>query len=164
MFRAEPGVTIFRSDILLGDYTGSGVAGSCTHANDMAVFCAEDEISQCQNGDIRLAGSGSTKTEGRLEMCLNDRWGTVCDDSWHVTASAVTCRLLGMYGGEIVSASQFGDAEDLPILVDDVKCAGSESNLLSCPQLPLGMENNCVHSEDVAIRCTGIHTSFTFPG
>ena len=42
-----------------------------------------------------------------------------------------------------------------PILVDDVKCTGSESNLLSCPQLPLNTTNDCNHAEDIALKCDG---------
>ena len=55
--------------------------------------------------------------------------------------------------GETVSADSYGDASGIPILLDDVKCTGSESNLLSCPQLPLGSAHDCTHTEDVAIVC-----------
>ena len=161
LFMAASDTPIYTSDTLGGNYKGSSTPdASCTHANDMIVFCAEEEVTGCMTGDIRLAGVQSSQTEGRLEVCLNGEWGTVCDDSWHVTASAVTCNLLGMYGGEAIGANGFGDAEDLPILMDDVKCEGSESSLLSCPQLPLVMEHNCAHSEDVAIRCTGTLFSY----
>ena len=157
LFPATSETLIYTSDILLGDFTGPAppTGTGCTHADDMTVFCQEEEFYECHTGDIRLAGTGSTTTEGRLEICVNDKWGTVCDDSWHVTASAVACKVLGMFGGEVVGASQFGDVEDLSILLDDVKCQGSESNMLSCPQPPLGVDHNCAHSEDVAIRCIG---------
>ena len=157
LFPATSETLIYTSDILLGYFTGPAppTGTGCTHADDMTVFCQEEEFYECHTGDIRLAGTGSTTTEGRLEICVNDEWGTVCDDSWHVTASAVACKVLGMFGGEVVGASQFGDVEDLSILLDDVKCQGSESNMLSCPQPPLGVDHNCAHSEDVAIRCIG---------
>ena len=126
----------------------------CTDSNELIVFCREEVYTECATGDLRLAGSDST-TEGRLEVCLNNTWGTICDDSWHITASSVACGFMRQYGGDQVSAADYGEATDLPILLDDVKCTGSESNLLSCPQLPLGMSHDCIHQEDVALRCLG---------
>ena len=66
----------------------------------------------CSNtGDVRLVGSVNM-TEGRLEICVNDYWGTVCNDGandvFDRNAAEVVCRQLGFpesgwLGVEIIS-------------------------------------------------------------
>ena len=44
----------------------------------------------CNDGDIRLEG-GSVEEEGRVEVCMNEVWGTVCDDSFTTVDANVVC-------------------------------------------------------------------------
>ena len=43
---------------------------------------------------MRLVG-GTLDTEGRVEMCLNGVWGTVCDNGWGSLDAGVACSQLG---------------------------------------------------------------------
>ena len=54
----------------------------------------------CDNGEVRLVGGG-TLLEGRVEVCYNSRWGTVCDNMWDRRDARVVCRqVAGEYGLE----------------------------------------------------------------
>ena len=48
----------------------------------------------CPPDEIRLVG-GSVADEGRVELCLNNAWGTICDDGFDVNDANVICRQLG---------------------------------------------------------------------
>ncbi len=62
----------------------------CTHSEDAGVRCSADN---CTQGAIRL--QGGTSTQGRVEICNNNVWGTVCDDEWEDVDAQVVCRQLG---------------------------------------------------------------------
>lgn len=54
----------------------------------------------CSDGEVRLV-DGSVGYEGRLEVCINRVWGTVCSSSrrwrfhWNLNEAKVVCRQLG---------------------------------------------------------------------
>ena len=54
-------------------------------------------MADCTDGDVRLVG-GSTEYEGRVEVCINKAWGTICRSSWSNYDSNVVCRQLGHMG------------------------------------------------------------------
>ena len=43
---------------------------------------------------------GESETEGRVEVCINKRWGTVCYDGWSHEDATTVCRQLGYWEGK----------------------------------------------------------------
>ena len=50
----------------------------------------------CTDGRVRLL-NGYLPGSGRVEICINNAWGTVCDDGWDDADASVVCRQLGYY-------------------------------------------------------------------
>ena len=51
----------------------------------------------CEDWDIRLT-YGTIESEGRVEVCFDNEYGTVCDDFWDDLEAGVVCRQLGYEG------------------------------------------------------------------
>ena len=48
----------------------------------------------CTDESLRLVG-GTNPAEGRVEICINNAWGTVCGDGFTRGEALVVCRQLG---------------------------------------------------------------------
>ena len=64
---------------------------NCNHGEDAGVRCTG---TTCTQGAIRL--QQGTATQGRVEICNNNVWGTVCQDRWGNADARISCQQLGL--------------------------------------------------------------------
>ena len=55
------------------------------------------------------------------------------------------------FSDAIAHSNAFYGQGTVPILLNLVRCTGTESRLIDCPYTAI---NNCTHSQDAAISCT----------
>ncbi|KAK3553302.1 hypothetical protein QTP86_033110, partial [Hemibagrus guttatus] len=130
------------SSITQCSHSGFG-SHDCNHGEDAGVTCS---------GILRLI-NGTDSCSGRVEVLYDGQWGTVCDDGWDLKDAEVVCRQLGC--GKAVTAHQsahFGQGSG-PILLDNVRCSGSESIITQCSHSRFGSED-CNHGEDAGVTCS----------
>ncbi|XP_030844399.1 uncharacterized protein LOC763130 isoform X3 [Strongylocentrotus purpuratus] len=131
---------------------------NCQHSDDVGVIC---RVAQgiSRGAEVRLAGSGSSANQGRVEVYINEQWGTVCDNLWGINDADVVCRQLGFPGASRATrdAKTFG-AGSGPILLDRVKCVGDETSILDCMKSAIGV-HNCLHSDDAGVICDIVSNS-----
>lgn len=109
------------------------------------------------NSTVRLLG-GRNEREGRLQVKINNKWGTVCDYGWNLINAALVCHQLGLVlnpddwrleRNEIPLA---GTSEE--ILLSYVQCTRQDTDITQCKAEGLDdFENSCTHENDVGIRC-----------
>ena len=120
----------------------------------LVLLCAGKlHAEQCsKEASMRLV-NGPTVHCGRVEVCHDGVWGTVCDDRFGRYDADVVCRTIGRYEEHksIHPRAYFGEGED-PIWLDNANCAASFRHITQCTPLRWGI-HNCKHDEDVGVCC-----------
>ena len=64
----------------------------------VGVVCSGNatSVTECEKGAVRMVG-GEGEGEGRVEVCVDGFWGTVCGVGFDQKAATVICRQLGHY-------------------------------------------------------------------
>ena len=110
----------------------------------------------CTEGEIQLV-NGPDNFEGRVEVCHNKEWGTVCDNSWSANDGIVACRQLGLLYVSVVTNAYYGQGEG-PIWLANLLCTGSEHQLTECTHNGFG-SHDCRHHEDGGLVCSSEWTT-----
>ena len=98
--------------------------------------------------------NGTTTSDGRVEMCVNNSYSTICDSQWDIRDARVACRQLGFSDASTFSVtyghswalinifllidvtalrqSVFGEGSG-QILLSQLLCNGGEMALQRCP-------------------------------
>ena len=102
--------------------------------------------------ELRLEG-GTSSRSGRVEIFYQDKWGTICDDNWSIEDADVVCQQLGYQNGAMAAIQKavYGEGEG-EIILDEVKCGGTEEALSGCLHAGYGAQN-CKHEEDAGVIC-----------
>ena len=171
---------------------------SCSIGRDANVFCGKCAFENllylsfiiiaigvssgnCTAGSVRLVG-GSNQYEGRVEVCVNQAWSSVCTYSgWNKKSAKIICNQVGdnlsmhnvshiIYPICILVNINYGTVDKFGfpqgsgrVLLGYFSCDGDEANLLECSPNYLYMYayGYCQHSHyyrkyyDAAVICEG---------
>ena len=111
-------------------------------------------LDNCTEGGVRLVG-GQNPGEGRVEICLQGVWGTICHSEFDTNDANVVCRQLGLpdRGAAVYYGAYFGQGSG-PFHIQYIGCSGSESDLLQCSHGAY-ITLCSSHVGDVGVRCAG---------
>ena len=85
-----------------------------------------------------------------LSMCQTMRY--ILTDFYNIYILFISDFIIYIYLYSTHASVIVPAAGTLPILLDDVVCTGSESDLFECAHRPV-YTHNCGHGEDVGVRC-----------
>lgn len=165
-FESEDAATIGEHNCIHGEDVSVICPGTCDTDSSSGlprvVSCLLTELytagnqscGEYPNGAIRLVG-GRTSYEGRVELCLDGEWGTICDNSWTNLDAVVVCRQLsfGLSDATAKSSAFYGEGSGT-IHLDRFFCSGDEGTITDCIHAPAS-SSACVHSQDAGVACSG---------
>lgn len=124
--------------------------------------------------------NGANSSKGRVEICVGQEWGTVCDDRWDEVDAQVVCNQLGFsrFSKIFTFTLTYSNWLCLPIIhnisnlsdalahggasfgrgngsihLDEVRCTGTEARLRDCRFIS---RHDCSHFEDAGAVCSTI--------
>lgn len=102
----------------------------------------------------RLTGGGDNY--GRVEVSVNGKWGTVCDQYWDSREAHVFCKQLGFSDGDPYTEGYMTTAP-ARVWKSNFRCTGKENNLNACAHegwTASSPESFCYqHVNDAGVYC-----------
>lgn len=116
--------------------------------------------------DIRiLDGKGKISNEGRLEIRINGKWGTICNKDNNPYSAKRICKDLGYNDGKWLGrdyergfckrfkGQNYCGSDNLKSFYNSLACDTSHNNFNSCTKKDANI-NDCPHELDSIISCT----------
>ena len=102
---------------------------------------------------VKLVDGGSYN-EGRLEVCYNNRCGTICYEGWNDKYASLVCSQLGF--GPSGKSAYFGPGSGT-ILMEIINCTLNDALPwpVKCDHYGVGITVGCDHYKDIGIKCKG---------
>ena len=101
---------------------------------------------------------GASPLEGRVEIFFLGHWGTVCSNyysyTWDLADATVVCHQLGYLRAVGAPRSAAFGAGSGPSWYSNVRCTGTERNLIECSKSFSSHGNACSHSQDAGVVCS----------
>lgn len=125
-------------------------------------------VEACTNDAVKLTGSYHEHV-GRVEVCVENVWTTLCDHTWDTLDAKVVCRELGFspYGifyyyistvicnaGAVPTYDCFTEGQ-LTFGITSIHCNGSEEYLVNCSHSN-AIVYNCESYQDAGLICQSI--------
>ena len=104
----------------------------------------------CIEGDIRLTG-GIVDAKGQVEICHNNEWRAICDDSWNDIDGMVACRQLGLPFKAVTTDRSYRHGTR-QTWAGNLSCTGSETRLIDCIQNGFD-SSNCSRGKGAGLVC-----------
>ncbi|KAL7298469.1 hypothetical protein TKK_0008256 [Trichogramma kaykai] len=132
--------------------------------NDTMVDTMSDTLDMPMQLDsqvpVRLLG-GKTIKEGRLQLRVGEKWGTVCNYGWTMRDAALVCHQLGL---TLDPDNWYMERSDIPragtnedIVLSNIQCTEDDVDISRCKaETADEFENSCTHENDVGVRCTDV--------
>ncbi|XP_011405675.2 PREDICTED: scavenger receptor cysteine-rich domain superfamily protein-like [Amphimedon queenslandica] len=134
--------------------SGNCIIGSSTlncNYNRLGLRCYKPQ--NCNEGDVRLV-NGTVEREGRLEVCANGVWGSVCSRSFAISAAYVACKQIGHtnVNGAVIDRYGLYGLGNGPIVYNNLACFGHETNINDCNKV-IAPNFYCPITYVVGLRC-----------
>ncbi|GAA6110577.1 lysyl oxidase homolog 3B isoform X4 [Tachysurus ichikawai] len=110
------------------------ICGEGWGTKEAMVVCRQLGLGYSNHGlQVRLVG-GRSEYEGKVEVWVGQRWGSVCSEGWTTREAMVACRQLGLgFSMHAITETWYWDGSNVTNMVmSGVKCTGNELSLSQC--------------------------------
>ena len=102
------------------------------HAERVQCFSSDGGDFQLMGGEINYFFDSSFRATGRVDVCFNRTFGSVCSQGWDDNDAMAFCQYQYGFGtvGRVINGSEFG-ISPIGIVLTDVKCSGNRNERIT---------------------------------